>query len=403
MGQQGKWEFRSRFRTNIFGWKGSAKAIKRIDEAVKEIRRAKDPILRAEGAILLLERLWPALQRIDSSSGSLGTATNKAVHQLVQFIIDAPCNDQVRAKWLERLWQAMEEDGVDYLSEVGERWGELCASRTVASRWADELRSTLELSWERGGYFRGGPACLSCLLKAQRYDELLQLIDKAPYLSWFYRKYGVRALAASGKTEEAILYAEASKGLNDGYSAIASACETILLDAGQHEEAYRRFALSAVVATTNLARFRALVKKYPQKDSGQILQDLIASTPGEEGKWFATAKSLAHFELAATLAYESPVNIETLNRAARDFVEKNPTFALNVAFASLKWLAAGQFYEITGLDVYDSVRYALDASEKVGCREETIQRIQSLVDTTNADDFVRKQIIASLNRLRISV
>jgi hypothetical protein len=74
-----------------------------------------------------------------------------------------------------------------------------------------------------------------------------------------------------------------------------------------------------------------------------------------------------------------------------------------VAFASLKWLAAGQFYEITGLDVYDSVRYALDASEKVGCREETIQRIQSLVDTTNADDFVRKQIIASLNRLRISV
>lgn len=397
MGQHGKWEYPSRFRTNIFGWKGSAKAIKRIDEAVKEIRRTKDPILRAEGAILLLERLWPALQRIDSSSGSLGTATNKAVHQLVQFIIDAPCNDQVRAKWLEKLWQAMEDDGVDYLSEVGERWGEICVSRTVASRWADELSSTLELSWERGGYFRGGLACLSCLLKAQRYDELLQLIDKAPYLSWSYRKYGVRALATSGKTEEAIQYAETSKGLNDSYSAIASACEMILLDAGQHEEAYRRFALSAVVATTNLARFRALVKKYPQKDSGQILQDLIASTPGEEGKWFATAKSLAHFELATTLAYESPVNIETLNRAARDFIERNPAFALNVSLASLKWLAAGQFYEITGLDVCNSVRYALDASEKVGCREETIQRIQSLAETTNADDFVRKQIIVSLN------
>jgi tetratricopeptide (TPR) repeat protein len=402
MGQHGKWEFRSRFRTNAFGWKGSAPAIKRIGEAVKEIRKTKDPILRAEGAILLFERLWPTLQRIDSSSGSLGTATNKAVHELVQFIIDAPCNDQVRAKWLEKLWQAMEDDGVDYLSEVGERWGELCVSRTVASRWADELRSTLELSWERGGYFRGGPACLSCMLKAQRYDELLQLIDQAPYLSWFYRKYGVRALAASGRTEEAIQYAEASKGLNDGYSAIASACETILLDAGQHEEAYRRFALSATVATTNLARFRALVKKYPQKDSGQILQDLIASTPGEEGMWFATAKSLAYFELATSLAYESPVNIETLNRAARDFIEKNPAFALNVALASLKWLAAGQYYEITGLDVYNSVRFALDASDRVGCREEAIQRIQFLVDTPHADDFVRKQILASLNRLRIS-
>jgi len=127
---------------------------------------------------------------------------------------------------------------------------------------------------------------------------------------------------------------------------------------------------------------------------------LIASTPGEEGKWFATAKSLAYFELAATLADESPVNIETLNRAARDFVEKNPAFALDVALASLKWLAAGQFYEITGLDVYNSVRYALDASERVGCREKSIQRIESLVNTQNKDDFVQEQILTSLNRLR---
>lgn len=151
-----------------------------------------------------------------------------------------------------------------------------------------------------------------------------------------------------------------------------------------------------------MTRFRALVKKYPQKNSGQILQDLITSTPGEEGKWFATAKSLEHFDLATTLAYESPVNIETLNRAARDFIEKNPAFALNVALASLKWLAAGQYYEITGHDVYISVRYAVDASEKVGCREEAIQRIQSLVDTPYTYDFVREQLIASLNRLRTS-
>ena len=265
MAQQYKWEFRNRFRTNAFGWKGSALAIKRLDEAVKEIRKTKDPIPRAEGAILLFERLWPALQQVDSSSGALGTATNNAVHELLQFIIDVPCSNQIRAKWLEKLWQAMEEDGVDFLSEVGERWGELCVDPTVASRWADELCPTLEYSWVHGGFFRGGSACLSCLLKAQRYDELLQLIDKAPYLTWFYRKYGVRALAAIGKTEEAILYAEASKGLNDGYSAIASACETLLLDAGQHEEAYRRFALSATAATTNLARFRALAKKISAK------------------------------------------------------------------------------------------------------------------------------------------
>ncbi len=152
-----------------------------------------------------------------------------------------------------------------------------------------------------------------------------------------------------------------------------------------------------------MARFRALVKKYPQKDSGQILQDLIASTPGEEGKWFATAKSLAHFELAASLANQSPVNIETLNRAARDFIDKKPAFALAAALASLKWLVAGEFYEITGADVYSAVRYALDASERIGCREETMQRIGSLADTPHKDDFVRKQIIASLGRLSTSI
>lgn len=270
MAQQFKWEFRSRFRTNAFGWKGSSLAIKRLDEAVKEIRKSKDPSLRAEGAILLFERMWPALQQIDSSSGALGTATNKTVHELVQFIIDAPCGNQIRAKWLERLWQAMEEDGVDFLFEVSERWGELCVDPVVASSWADELQPTLEYSWVHGGYFRGGPACLSCLLKAQRHDEVLQLVDKAPYLTWSYRKYGARALAESGKIGEAIQYAEASQGLNDGYSAIASACEMLLLDAGQREEAYRRFALSATTATTNLARFRALVKKYPEKIPGKF-------------------------------------------------------------------------------------------------------------------------------------
>ena len=93
MAQQCKWEFRNRFRINAFGWKGSSLAIKRLDEAVKEIRKTKDPIFRAEGAILLCERMWPALQQIDSSSGALGTATNKAVHELVQFM------DRRRFSW----------------------------------------------------------------------------------------------------------------------------------------------------------------------------------------------------------------------------------------------------------------------------------------------------------------
>jgi tetratricopeptide (TPR) repeat protein len=390
--QQHKWQFRARFRANAFGWKASKLAIQRINEAVREIRKVKDHVLRAEGSILLLERFWPALQQIDSSSGSLGTAVNNAVHELTQFIIDAPCCQEDRDKWLDRLWTAMQEDGVDFLAEISERWGEICVDPKVASHWADELRSTLELSWEHGGYFRGGPACLSCLLKAKRYDDLLDLVERARYLSWNYRQYGVWALAEMGKTEAAISYAEGSRGLNDGYGRIAAACEKILLAAGHTEEAYRRFAFEATYATTHLAQFRALVKKYPLLPPEQILRDLIAGTPGQEGKWFATAKTLGHFDLAVELANQSPVNIGTLNRAARDFLDKEPAFALNSALACLRWLAAGEFYEITSADVRDAVRFALKAAENVGRREDVLLRITALAKDSRTDAFVREHI-----------
>jgi hypothetical protein len=122
------------------------------------------------------------------------------------------------------------------------------------------------------------------------------------------------------------------------------------------------------------------------------LKDLIASTPGQEGKWFATAKTLGHFDLAAELANQSPVNIGTLNRAARDFVDKEPAFALDSALACLKWLAAGEFYEITSVDVRDAVRSALKAAETVGRREDVLRRITALAEDSRADAFVREHI-----------
>ncbi len=113
-----KWTFTARLRRNAFGWKGSRLACQRIKEAVSEIKKVarKDPILGAEGAIKFMEKQWPALQHVDSSSGALGTAT-----------------------------------------------------------------------------------CLSCLQAAERYEELLELIESAPRISWQNRKYGGHALFAMGK------------------------------------------------------------------------------------------------------------------------------------------------------------------------------------------------------------
>ena len=65
-----KWTFASRFRRNAFGWRSSL-PIQRLKEAVSEIRSVArtDRAIAAEGAVLLLEKLSPALEQVDSSSG----------------------------------------------------------------------------------------------------------------------------------------------------------------------------------------------------------------------------------------------------------------------------------------------------------------------------------------------
>ena len=209
-----KWTFTARFRTNAYGWKASRLACKRVREAVSEIKKVnrKDPILGAEGAVKLMEKFWPAMQNIDTSSGALGTAVTNAMGVLVDIVTDAPAPESLRAKWLDRLWQAIMDDGVEYLSPLGDRWGEVCGSPEVASQWADDLIPVVRRTWEETklgtfSYFQGTHACFSSLLAAGRYQELLDLIDEAPKLHWSYRRYGVKALLAMGQKGRAIKYA----------------------------------------------------------------------------------------------------------------------------------------------------------------------------------------------------
>jgi hypothetical protein len=243
-----------------------------------------------------MEKIWPALEHVDSSSGALGSAVNKTLDDLIPIIVNAPADEKARSNWLDRLWQAMGDDGVDYLSPVGDRWGELCGFLEVASRWADELMSTLRSCWSDpnpGGYFHGATACLSCLLKTGRYEELLDLLELPRCPSWHNRRYGVEALLAMGSKAEAVQYAEVSRGLNQPDSVIDQACEQILISSGLHDEAYRRYGLSAAVANSYIAWFRSLVslrrnpagfgkqasrnRTYPDQDS-EGCSDVVSSS-----------------------------------------------------------------------------------------------------------------------------
>ena len=402
-----KWAFPARFRAGAYSWKASRLACQRLREAVSEIKKVakKDPLIGAEGAVRLMEKIWPALEHVDSSSGALGSAVNKTLGDLIPIVVNAPADEKTRSNWLDRLWQAMEDDGVDYLTPVGDRWGEFCDSPQVAGRWADELVSTLRSCWSDpnpGSYFHGATACLSCLLATERYGELLDLLELPRYPSWHYRRYGVEALLALGRKAEAVQYAEASRGLNQPDSVIDQACEQILISSGLHDEAYRRYGLSAAVGNSYIARFRSIAKRYPMKDKFQILSDLIAATPGEEGKWFATAKELGFYDLALELANRSPCDPKSLTRAARDYLDSEPTFALGSAIAALRWLSEGWGYEVTSVDVVEAYDRAMDAAAKLNMVDDVNERIRQLGEASDnaAVQFVRKAV---QGRMRASV
>ncbi len=343
-----------------------------------------------------MEKLWPALEHVDSSSGALGSAVNKALDDLIPLIIKAPADAKTRDKWLERLWQAMEDDGLDYLGPVGDRWGELCGSVETANQWAEELMPTLRSCWTHpnpGNYFHGTTACLSCLLVVGRYQELLDLLalDRKPF--WHYRRYGVEALLAMGRKSEALKYAEVSRGLNQPDSTIDQACEEIQISSGLHDEAYRRYGLSAAQGNSYLARFRAVAKRYPMMAPEDILSDLIKTTPGSEGKWFATAKDLKLYDFALLLADQSPCEPKTLTRAARDFLETEPEFALGAAIAALRWLNEGWGYEVMSIDVIDAYELALAAAERAHI-DDVLDQIRALLDQTKGagNAFVRQSL-----------
>src|ERR1700690_2443048 len=124
------WAFKPRLRSRAFGWRGSHLACQRLKEAVTEIKKAArvDPVIAGDGVVSLMDRIWPAFQDIDTSSGALGGAVYWAQNELLPIAIEAPAERKIRDKWLDRLWQAIEDDGANYLSPVEDRGGELCRS-----------------------------------------------------------------------------------------------------------------------------------------------------------------------------------------------------------------------------------------------------------------------------------
>lgn len=113
-----------------------------------------------------------------------------------------------------------------------------------------------------------------------------------------------------------------------------------------------------------------------------MLDDLIASSPGEEGKWFATAKDLGRLGLAIDLARRSPCDPTTLVRAARNFLKTNPAFAFDAARAALHWISLGHGYEVTPTDLLEAQELLTEAARMQGRGEQADALVQQLINSS---------------------
>ena len=365
-----KWQFKTKFRAKAFGWRGSRLAISRLKEAVSEIKAVakSDPVAAGDGAVSLMERIWPAFQDIDTSSGALGTAVARTLAELIPILIDATADHSTRSKWLKRLFEAVHDDGVQYLSPVENRFGEIARYPDLTNAFADELLPLLRQVWSDQKHFEyvsGTAICLSCLLEAGRYAELAELLAKHRMKFWSWQRFGAEALLRQGRWAVARGGRICRRDAGHDKISIDLFCEKVLIQQGRSDEAYRRFGLGAATGTTNLAIYRSLVRTYPERDRRQLLLDLI-KTRGDKGKWFAAAKDAGFLDIALECAALHNADPSTLVRAARDFCGKEPKFAATVALFAVTHLLTGGGYDPPVSDVNEAVKHLFAAARQIG-------------------------------------
>lgn len=117
-------------------------------------------------------------------------------------------------------------------------------------------------------------------------------------------------------------------------------------------------------------------------------------------KWFAAAKEANLFDEAIALAKQTPCDPRTLTRAARDFAEKNPTFATEAGMAALYWLIRGHGYEITSADVWAAWSTTMRAARNAGGGDEVRARICSACGRRAAAQRLRRRDCHALRRGR---
>ena len=109
-------------------------------------------------------------------------------------------------------------------------------------------------------------------------------------------------------------------------------------------------------------------RRYPERVPRQVLIDLIEAR-GEQGKWFAAAKSAGFLDVALDCARLGTTEPATLLRATRSFVKSEPRFSAQIALQAISDLLAGKGYDPTTLDLSQAGDHFFAASARCGDEE----------------------------------
>lgn len=101
---------------------------------------------------------------------------------------------------------------------------------------------------------------------------------------------------------------------------------------------------------------------FPHKERRELLSDLAAAAPGDEGKWFAAAKDAGLLDEALELARRGGCDPRTLARAARDFAVKQPSFALGAGLLALDGFVHAPLHDVAPEDVRACLTHTLAAA-----------------------------------------
>ena len=141
---------------------------------------------------------------------------SRTVNELIPILTVAPADHATRSEWLERMFEAVQNDGVEYLAPLEDRWGEIAQYPDLIDEYADRMIETVGRAWADHQTFQhviGTSLCLSCLLERGRYKELQDLLATRRTTFWSWHKFGAEALVRQGLREAAIAYAEAARSV----------------------------------------------------------------------------------------------------------------------------------------------------------------------------------------------